>query len=556
MAGLFSSLDDKDANLGSEVTSGRCVAFAASVDALECRAVLDKAHSEGVTLRVRVGGSKAAEGGDVGYRDLRDFLEKLDKQGQLRRVSAEVDPALEITEITDRILKAGGPALFFERPKGSRVPLVTNLVGSERRMNLALEVSSLDEIAERISSILAMQSPQGLLDKVKLLPKLADLGSLFPKAVRSGDCQEVVRTEGFSLFDFPILQCWPQDGGRYITWPMVITKNPENGKRNVGCYRMQVFDGRTTGMHWQTQKHGAEHFRSARSKNLTGRMEVAVAIGSDPATCLAGILPVPPDLDEFLFSGFLRREPVELVHCKTVDLEVPANAEIVLEGHVDLGELRTEGPFGDHTGFYSLEGQFPVFHVDCITQRKEPVYLTTIVGPPPQEDYFIGHMIERVFLPVMRMQHPEIVDVAMPAEGIFQNLMIVSIRKSYPGHARKTMNAIWSLGQAMFTKVIVVVDDDVNVQDPKEVVWKALCAIDPERDIEFVLGPVDTLDHAARRQDYGSKMGIDATRKWPEEGYAGRWPDEIKMDRVTKRRVDELWSRLGLNSGRTSTIPL
>jgi 4-hydroxy-3-polyprenylbenzoate decarboxylase len=515
-----------------------------------------KAHSEGVTLRVRVGGSKAAEGGDVAYRDLRDFLEKLDKQGQLRRVSEEVDPALEITEITDRILKAGGPALFFERPKGSRVPLVTNLVGSERRMNLALEVSSLDEIAERISSILAMQSPQGLLDKVKLLPKLADLGSLFPKTVRSGDCQEVVRTEGFSLFDFPILQCWPQDGGRYITWPMVITKNPENGKRNVGCYRMQVFDGRTTGMHWQTQKHGAEHFRSARSKNLTGRMEVAVAIGADPATCLAGILPVPPDLDEFLFSGFLRREPVELVHCKTVDLEVPANAEIVLEGHVDLGELRTEGPFGDHTGFYSLEGQFPVFHLDCITQRKEPVYLTTIVGPPPQEDYFIGHMIERVFLPVMRMQHPEIVDVAMPAEGIFQNLMIVSIRKSYPGHARKTMNAIWSLGQAMFTKVIVVVDDDVNVQDPKEVVWKALCAIDPERDIEFVLGPVDTLDHAARRQDYGSKMGIDATRKWPEEGYSGRWPDEIKMDRVTKQRVDELWSRLGLSSGRTSTIPL
>jgi 4-hydroxy-3-polyprenylbenzoate decarboxylase len=480
----------------------------------------------------------------VAYRDLRDFIRSLQKNDELKRVSAEVDPILEITEITDRSVKSGGPALLFERPKGSRIPAVTNLVGSERRMNLALEVDSLDQVAERIRSFLDMQSPRGLLEKVKMLPKLAEMGSYFPKGVRAGDCQEVVKTDGFSLFDFPILRCWPQDGGRYITWPMVITKNPETGKRNVGCYRMQVFDERTTGMHWQTQKHGAEHFRSARSKNPKGTLEVAVAIGSDPATCLAGILPVPPDLDEFLFSGFLRREAIELVACKTVDLEVPANAEIILEGYVELGELRTEGPFGDHTGFYSLEGQYPVFHVQCITHRKEPLYLSTIVGPPPQEDYFIGHAIERVFLPVMKMQHPEIVDVAMPAEGIFQNLMIVSIRKSYPGHARKTMNAIWSLGQAMFTKVIVVVDHDVDVQNSSEVAWKALCAIDPERDIQFVLGPVDTLDHAARRQDYGSKMGIDATRKWPEEGYAGRWPDEIRMDAATKERIDGLWRQL------------
>lgn len=484
----------------------------------------------------------------MAYRDLRDFVKRLEKQGELRRISREVDPLLEITEITDRVVKRGGPALLFEHPKGSRVPALTNLVGSKQRIHLALEVNSLEEVAGRISSILDVQSPQGLLDKVKMLPKLAELGNLFPKIVRSGECQEVVRTEGFSLLEFPVLQCWPKDGGRYITWPMVITKNPETGKRNVGCYRMQVFDGCTTAMHWQTQKHGAEHFRAARSKDEKGTLEVAVAIGSDPATCLAGILPVPPDLDEFLFSGFLRREAVELVRCKTVDLEVPANAEIILEGHVNLAEMRTEGPFGDHTGFYSLEGQFPVFHVDCITHRKEPVYLTTIVGPPPQEDYFIGHLIERVFLPVMKMQHPEIVDVAMPAEGIFQNLMIVSIRKSYPGHARKTMNAIWSLGQAMFTKVIVVVDHDVDVQDWREVVWKALCAIDPERDIQFVLGPVDTLDHAARRQDYGSKMGIDATRKWPEEGYAGRWPDEIQMDAQTKNRVDQLWSQLKLDA--------
>ncbi len=484
----------------------------------------------------------------MAYRDLHDFVRTLEKKGELKRISAEVDPVLEITEITDRTVKAGGPALLFERPKGSRIPVVTNLVGTERRMNLALEVDSLNEIAARISSFLEMQSPQGILEKVKMLPKLAEIGSFFPKVVRSGECQEVVHTDRLSLANLPILQCWPQDGGRYITWPMVITKNPETGKRNTGCYRMQVFDERTTGMHWQTQKHGAEHFRSARAKNREGKIDVAVAIGADPATCFAGILPVPPDMDEFLFSGFLRRDPVELVKCKTVDLEVPANAEIVLEGYVNLGEMRTEGPFGDHTGFYSLEGEYPVFHLTCITHRKDPLYLTTIVGPPPQEDYFIGHAIERVFLPVMKMQHPEIVDVAMPAEGIFQNLMIVAIKKSYPGHARKTMNAIWSLGQAMFTKVIVVVDHDVDVQNSGEVVWKALCAIDPERDIQFVMGPVDTLDHAARRQDFGSKMGIDATRKWPEEGFAGRWPDEIKMDEQTKKRMDVLWQQLGLGN--------
>ncbi len=483
----------------------------------------------------------------MAYRDLRDFISRLEKEGELRRIAAEVDPVLEITEITDRVTKANGPALLFERPKGSKVPLLINAVGSARRMNLALEVNGLDEVAERIRSFLNLQSPQGLFDKLKMLPKLAELGSFFPKPVKSGACKEVILKDNFSLLDFPILKCWPQDGGRFITWPMVITKNPETGKRNVGCYRMQVFDERTTGMHWQTQKHGAEHYRSARARGQSKKLEVAVAIGSDPATALAGILPVPPDLDEFMFSGFLRREQVEVVACETLDLEVPANSEIVLEGYVDLSETRTEGPFGDHTGFYSLEGKYPAFHVTCVTHRKDPIYLTTIVGPPPQEDYWIGHAIERVFLPVMKMQYPEIVDVAMPAEGIFQNLMIVAIRKSYPGHARKIMNAIWSLGQAMFTKVVIVVDHDVDIQNSREVVWKALCAIDPERDVQFVLGPVDTLDHAARLQDFGSKMGVDATRKWAGEGYAGRWPDEIRMDDATKSRINELWARLGLD---------
>lgn len=482
----------------------------------------------------------------MAYRDLREFVQKLEREGELKRIRTEVDAVLEITEITHRVTRSGGPALLFERPKGSSHPLLTNMLGSARRINLALEVDSLDEVAARIRGFLDMQSPQGLFDKIKMLPKLAELGSFFPKTVKSGPCKEVVRREGINLFEFPILKCWPQDGGRFITWPLVFTKNPETGKRNVGVYRMQVYDEQTTGMHWQTQKHGAEHFRRARGQNPEGRIPVAVAIGSDPVTCLAGILPIPPDLDEMMFAGFLRREPVEMVACETVDLEVPANSEIVLEGYVALDEMRTEGPFGDHTGFYSLEGEYPVFRVQCMTHRKEPIYLTTIVGPPPQEDYYMGHAVERIFLPVMKMQYPEIVDIAMPAEGIFHNLMIVSIRKSYPGHARKIMNAIWSLGQAMFTKVLIVVDHDVNVQDFREVTWKTLCAIDPERDVQFVLGPMDTLDHAARMQDYGSKMGIDATRKWASEGFARPWPDEIRMDAATRARVDALWKALGL----------
>jgi 4-hydroxy-3-polyprenylbenzoate decarboxylase len=490
-------------------------------------------------------GQKGEEDG-VAYKDLRSFIARLEKAGELKRISAEIDPVLEITEITQRVTRAGGPALLFERPKGSRHPLLINMLGSEKRIEMALEVTRLEEVAERIRGFLDMQAPQGLLDKLKMLPKLAELGAFFPKVVNSGPCKEVVRRDDFSLLEFPVLQCWPGDAGRFITWPLVFTRNPETGKRNVGVYRMQVFDERTTGMHWQTQKHGAEHFRRARTGDPEGRMEVAVAIGADPVTCLAGILPIPPDLDEMMFAGFLRREAAEMVRCESCALEVPAQAEIVLEGYVDLGEVRTEGPFGDHTGFYSLEGEYPVFHVTCVTHRRDPIYLTTIVGPPPQEDFYMGHAVERIFLPVMKMQYPEIVDVAMPAEGIFHNLMIVAIRKSYPGHARKVMSAIWSLGQAMFTKVVVVVDHDVNVHDFREVTWKALCAIDPERDVQFTLGPVDTLDHAARRQDFGSKMGIDATRKWTEEGYERRWPPEIVMNRETRERVDALWKQLGL----------
>ena len=482
----------------------------------------------------------------MAYSDLHQFIQALEKNGELKRISAEVDPILEITEVADRAVKSDGPALLFEKPKGYDIPVLINAFAGMRKMELALEVDSVESIAARIAEYLDMKTPQGMLGKLKMLPKLAEMGSFFPREVKNGPVKEIIRKDDFSLFDYPILKCWPQDGGRFITLPLVFSRNPVTGKRNVGIYRLQIFDERTTAMHWQTHKQGAEHYRRALAEGKEARMEVAVAVGSDPATMFSGILPLPPDLDEMLFAGFLRSKPVELVKCETVDLEVPANAEIVLEGYVTLGELRTEGPFGDHTGFYSLEDEFPVFHVTCITQRKDPIYATTIVGPPPMEDYYMGKTIERVFLPLMRLQLPEVVDMCMPAEGIFHNLMIVSMRKSYPLHARKVMSAIWGLGQAMFTKCIVVVDHDVNVQDLREVTWKALNNIDPERDIQFVMGPVDQLDHSSRLPNYGSKMGIDATRKWKEEGFTRPWPDLIEMDEKTKKRVDAIWDQLGI----------
>jgi 4-hydroxy-3-polyprenylbenzoate decarboxylase len=480
------------------------------------------------------------------FPDLREFIRALESHGELKRIPLEVDPVLEITEFADRSVKRGGPALLFEKPKGSAVPVLINAFASMRRMAIALEVCSVEEVARRISEFLEMQAPQGLLGKLKMLPKLAEMSSFFPREVSAGPCQDVVRQDGFSLLDFPILHCWPQDGGRFITLPMVFSRNPDTGKRNCGMYRMQVYDERTTGMHWQTHKQGAEHYRRLKALGRSARLEVAVAIGADPATMYSAVLPLPPDLDEMMIAGFLRSSPVEMVKCKTLDLEVPAQAEIVLEGYVELGELRREGPFGDHTGYYSLPDDYPVFHVTCVTHRKDPIYAATIVGPPPMEDFYMGQAIERIFLPLMRLQLPEVRDIAMPAEGVFHNLMLVAIRKSYPGHARKVMHAIWGLGQAMFTKCIVVVDEDVDVQNAREVAWRALNNIDPERDIEFVMGPVDSLDHASRLPDYGSKMGVDATRKWPGEGFARPWPEVIRQSADIVRRVDELWKKAGL----------
>ena len=481
----------------------------------------------------------------MAHNDLRDFIGALERAGELKRIPFEVDPYLEITEFADRSVKRRGPALLFERPKGSNVPVLINAFASMRRMEIALGVKSVDDVARRITEYLEMRVPQGIINKLKMLPKLAEVGSFFPRTVTTAPCKEVIRHDGFSLAEFPILHCWPLDGGRFITLPMVFSKNPLTGKRNCGMYRMQVYDARTTGMHWQTHKQGAEHHRRLLAEGKT-RMDVAVAIGCDPATMYSAILPLPPDLDEMMIAGFLRGKPVEMVKCETSDIEVPAQAEIVLEGYLELGQMRTEGPFGDHTGYYSLEDEYPIFHITCVTQRRRPVYACTIVGPPPMEDFYMGRAIERIFLPLMRMQLPEVRDICMPAEGVFHNLILISIRKSYPGHARKVMHAIWGLGQAMFSKCIVVVDEEVDVQNVSEVAWKALNNIDPERDIEFVTGPVDSLDHASRLPNFGSKMGIDATRKWPQEGFTRPWPKVIKMDDAVKQRVDAMWRKAGL----------
>ena len=482
------------------------------------------------------------------FNDLREFIRALERAGELKRISIEVDPHLEITEFADRSVKNQGPALLFENPKNSRFPVLINSFASMRRMQIALGVSDIDEVAHRITGFLELQKPESLFDKLKMLPKLGEVAAMFPKLMKNGPCKDVIQRRGeFSLRDFPVLHCWPGDGGPFITLPMVFSKNPDTGKRNCGMYRMQVFDENTTGMHWQKHKQGAEHYRRLAAEGKVTRMPVAVAIGSDPVTMYSAILPLPPSIDEMLFAGFLRGKPVEMVKCETCDIEVPANSEIVLEGYLNLGEMRREGPFGDHTGFYSLDDDYPVFHVECVTRRKNPVYAATIVGPPPMEDFYMGKAIERIFLPLMKMQLPEVRDVCMPAEGVFHNLILISIRKSYPGHARKVMHAIWGLGQAMFSKCIVVVDEDVDVQDVSSVAWQALNNIDPQRDIEFVTGPVDSLDHSSRLPNFGSKMGVDATTKWPSEGFHRRWPNVIKMAPDVVTRVDTLWKRAGLN---------
>lgn len=477
------------------------------------------------------------------FNDLNEFIGALAQERELARIADRVSPDLEIAALADRVSKSpgGGPALLFERPAGFDVPVAVNLFGSMKRMCMALGVSTLDELAAQIDDLSTPKIPGGVIDALKMLPKMSRLRDLIPKTVSSAPCQEVVSRKG-SLDDFPILKCWPGDGGRYITLPLVFTKDPETGARNIGTYRMQVYDGRTAGMHWQRHKGGAQHYRVA--ERLGKRMPVAVALGPDPALAYSATAPMPEGLDELMLAGFLRRKRVELVKCVSVDLEVPANAQIIIEGYVDPGERRREGPFGDHTGFYSHPDDYPVFHVTCITHRRRPVYLTTVVGIPPMEDYYLGKASERIFLPLIRKTLPEIIDMAFPAAGIFHNIVLVSIDKRYPGHARKIMSAFWGLGQLMFSKTIIVVDKDVDVQNEAEVAWIVGTHYDPERDIQFTRGPVDDLEDASDRPALGSKMGIDATRKWASEGFTRTWPERIATSPEAQAKAERIWQQI------------
>jgi 4-hydroxy-3-polyprenylbenzoate decarboxylase len=478
------------------------------------------------------------------YNSLADFVQALERAGELRRIAHPVSAELEVTEIADRVMKNCGPALLFENIIGKQMPLLINAFGSVKRMALALGVADVQEIADEITNLIQTRPPKSLKDKLHLLGELIKLAGIPPKVVKDGPCQEVIQREP-DLNALPVLTCWPGDAGPFITLPMVFSKDPLKGTRNVGLYRMQIFDQRTTGMHWHLHKVGARHYQ--RQKETAGRLELAVCLGGDPAMIYAATAPLPDQIDEILFAGFLRKKGVALIKGITVDVEVPANSDIVIEGYVDPAEpLRREGPFGDHTGFYSLADDYPVFHVTCITQKRQPIYPTTIVGRPPMEDAYLGKATERIFLPLLRVTLPEITDMNLPVHGVFHNLAIIAIKKEYPAHARKVMHALWGLGQMMFTKTLVIVDHDVNVHDLAEVTWIVGNHIDPKRDTVIVEGPVDVLDHAAPTLGFGSKLGIDATRKWRGEGFERGWPEPIVMDDKTKNYIDTIWDTLGL----------
>lgn len=477
------------------------------------------------------------------FSNIAEFANFLEKQGELIRIKEKVSYNLEIAEITDRLSKSGGPALFFENVENSQYPVVTNLFGSYKRMAIALGVEDIEEIPQRIEKLLKQKPPETLLDKIKMLPQLFEFSKFFPKIVKNAPCQEIVE-EAPDITKLPVLFCWPKDGGRFITLPLVFTKDPETGFRNCGMYRMHVYDAKTTGMHWHLHKDGSHHY--IKAEKLGKRLEVAVAIGGDPATIYSATAPLPQNIDEMVFAGFLRGEPVELVKCKTVDLEVPAQAEFVIEGYIDPYERRIEGPFGDHTGFYSPAEEYPVFHITCITRRKNAIYPATLVGKPPMEDCYIAKATERIFLPLLRLDFPEIVDMNLPMEGVFHNCALISIKKTYPGQAKKVINGLWGKGQMMFAKLIVVVDEDVNVQDLRYSAWRILNNVDWKRDVLITEGPVDALDHSSSFPRYGSKMGIDATRKSREEGMTRDWPDEIEMSEEIKRLVNDKWEKYGI----------
>lgn len=485
----------------------------------------------------------------MAFYDLREFINALESRGMLKRIKTPVDCNLEITEITDRVSKMEGKknvALLFENVKGYDMPVLMNAFGSMERLALAFGVNDIEEIPNELREILRLPyiSLQNKMDLIHIIPT-AKRAINFPKYVKKAPCQEVVITDNPTLDKFPILKCWPQDGGPFITLPLVFTRNPKTGKRNVGMYRLQKYDGQTTGMHWHLHKDGASNYRAYQEMGKD-KIEVAVAIGTDPVITYAATAPLPRDIDEMVFAGFLRKKSVEMVKCKTVDVEVPACSEIVLEGYVNIGETRREGPFGDHTGYYSLADDYPVFHITCITHRKNPIYSATIVGKPPMEDCFLAKATERIFLPLLQQTLPEIRDINFPLEGVFHDCVMVSIKKTYPQQAKKVMHAIWGMGQMMFTKMLIVVDEHVDVQKEKEVWWRVFNNIDAKHDIVMVEGPLDALDHSSPMAKWGTKIGIDATKTWPEEGHTREWPDEINMSDDIKQLVDAKWQELGL----------
>ncbi|MGH7737202.1 MAG: menaquinone biosynthesis decarboxylase [Candidatus Tyrphobacter sp.] len=477
------------------------------------------------------------------YDSLRSFVAALEKSGQLHTITPPVDPRLEIAEITDRVVKAGGPALLFTDVRGSKYPVLTNQFGTHRRMAMALDGEHLDEVGARVRRLVDISPPGSSVgEKLGALRRLGPLVNAIPKTVRDARCHEVVEREP-DLTTLPVLTTWPLDAGPFVTLPLVITQDPKSNAHNVGMYRMQVYGPRETAMHWQRHKHGRAH-ADAWGK----RIPVAVAIGTEPALTYAATAPLPPMLDEFAFAGLLRGKPVDLVKACTVDLNVPADAEFVLEGYVDNDDLRMEGPFGDHTGVYSLADLYPTFHVTCITHRRDPIYAATLVGKPPMEDAWLGKATERIFLPLLQMVVPEIVEMNLPVEGGFHNLALVSIKKSYPGQAKKVMNALWGLGHMMMlTRVLIIVDADVNVHDVRETAWFVLNNLAPERDVVMMPGPVDDLDHGSYTIAYGTKIGVDATRKSAAEGYTRPWPPDMVMDEETRALVQRRWHEYGLD---------
>ena len=480
----------------------------------------------------------------MAYADLNDFLRKLEREGELRHVAAPVDPHLEVTEIVTRVVREGGPALVFDNVLGSSMPLAINVFGTERRMAMALGVRSLDEIGDRIGRLLEPELPHGLSGLKDAVGKIASLRGVPPRKVRTAPCQEVVRTgDDVDLYELPALHAWPGDGGAFLNLGLTNTRHPETGVRNVGLYRLQRHDRDTVGMHWQIHKDSTAHHAVAERRGE--RLPVAIAFGCDPAVTYAASAPLP-GIDEYLFAGFVRGERVDLVDCVSVPLQVPATAQVVLEGWLEPGERRPEGPFGDHTGFYTPVEPFPALRVGTMTMRRDPVFQTIVVGRPPQEDGPIGKATERIFLPLVRMTVPEIADYDLPVEGVFHNCVIVSIHKRYPKHAQKVMNAIWGAGLLSLSKLIVVVDDDCDVHDYAEVAWRAFGNVDYAHDLLTTVGPVDHLDHAAYSQFWGGKAGVDATRKLPEEGYDRGWPEMIVQDPAIVERVSKRWKELGL----------